>query len=151
AHAEQHYRRADGTLTNEVGEYRMAFRPLKHLYGDTPVKEFGPLSLKAVRGLMVTGYEHPMYGTQPGLARGVVNQRVGRILRAFRGGAETDLFPAAVVQALKAVRGLAKGRPPARETEPVKPVPEASVEAVLPFVRPPVRAMIELQRLTGMR
>jgi integrase len=151
AHARQHYRRPDGSLTNEYDEYRMAFRPLKHLYGDTPVKDFGPLSLKAVRELMVTGYEHPKYGGQQALARGVVNQRVGRIVRAFKWGVENELVPAAVFQALKAVRGLAKGRSPARETEPVKPVPEAYVEAVLPFVLPPVRAMIRLQRLTGMR
>ena len=151
AHAEQHYRRPDGTVTNEVDEYRMAFRPLKHLYGDTPVKDFGPLSLKAVRELMVKGYEHPKYGSQQALARGVVNQRVGRIVRAFKWGVENELVPVAVLQGLKAVRGLAKGRSLARETEPVKPVPEAYVEAVLPFVRPPVRGMIQLQRLTGMR
>jgi integrase len=59
--------------------------------------------------------------------------------------------PGTVLQDLKAVRGLAKDRSPARETEPVKPVSEAYVDAVSPFVRPPVRAMIQLQRLTGMR
>ena len=100
---------------------------------------------------MVKGYEHPKYGTQQALARGVVNQRVGRIVRAFKWGVENELVPVAVLQGLKAVRGLAKGRSLARETEPVKPVPEAYVEAVLPFVRPPVQGMIQLQRLTGMR
>src|SRR5262249_10171384 len=88
---------------------------------------------------------------QPGLARGVVNQRVGRIVRAFKWGVENELVPVAVLQSLKAVRGLAKGRSPARETAPVKPVPESYVDAVLPFVLSPVRAMIQLQRVTGMR
>jgi len=49
------------------------------------------------------------------------------------------------------VAGLLRGREGARETEPVKTVPEAHVAAVLPYVSMPVRAMIELQGLTGMR
>jgi integrase len=53
--------------------------------------------------------------------------------------------------ALQAVPGLKKGRTEARESEPVKPVPDASVEAVRPFVSAQVWAMVQLQRLTGMR
>jgi integrase len=41
--------------------------------------------------------------------------------------------------------------PGVRETEPVKPVPEVFVNAAQPFMPPPVRAMVELQLLTGMR
>ena len=84
AYAEQHYRHADVTPTSEITDYKLSLRPLKHLYGDTPVKEFGPLALKAVRQLMVDGYVHPRYGPQPPLARRLVNQRVGRIVRACR-------------------------------------------------------------------
>jgi hypothetical protein len=54
-HAEQNYRRPDGTATNEIDEYKRACRPLCYLYGDTPAKNFGPLALKAVRELMVAG------------------------------------------------------------------------------------------------
>jgi integrase len=61
------------------------------------------------------------------------------------------MIPAPVHQSLKAVEGLKKGRTTARELEPVKPVPEAHVEAVRPFVSRQVWAMIQLQRLTGMR
>src|SRR5262249_60611565 len=50
-----------------------------------------------------------------------------------------------------AVRGLEKGRSPARETEPVQPVAVEVVEATLRYLLPPVRAMVELQLLTGMR
>ncbi len=49
------------------------------------------------------------------------------------------------------MRGLERGRCDARETEPVKPVPEAHVRAVLPFLLPPVQAMVELQLVTGAR
>jgi integrase len=56
-----------------------------------------------------------------------------------------------VLHGLQAVAGLRAGRSGARETEPVKPVPDAFVDAVLAFVSPQVGAMIELQRITGMR
>jgi integrase len=140
-HAEQHYRHPDGTPTNELNDFRLSLRPLKELYGHTPVKDFGPLALKAVRVKMIDS----------GLCRGVVNQRIGRIRRMFKWGVENELVPPSVLQGLQAVRGLARGRSAARETEPVQPVPEAFVYAVLPHVRPQVAAMVQLQLHTGMR
>lgn len=44
-HAQRHYRRADGTTTNELNEYCQSLRPVKELYGHTPAREFGPLAL----------------------------------------------------------------------------------------------------------
>jgi integrase len=139
--AEQHYRYGDGSPTNELSDYKLSLRPLRELYGHTPAASFGPLALKAVRGRMV----------EAGLCRGVVNQRIGRIKRMFKWAASEELVPATVYQALATVAGLAKGRGAARETEAVQPVPDAFVDAVLPFVLPPVRALVQLQRLTGMR
>ncbi len=49
------------------------------------------------------------------------------------------------------VEGLKAGRSEARDTEPVKPVLEAHVQAVKPFVSRQVRAVIELQLLTAAR
>jgi hypothetical protein len=48
-HAEQHYRRSDGSQTTEVVNFKLAFRPLKALYGFTRAAGFGPLALKSVR------------------------------------------------------------------------------------------------------
>jgi integrase len=86
-----------------------------------------------------------------GLCRNTINQRIGRIVHVFKWAASEELVPASVHQALKTVSGLQKGRTEARESEPVKPVPEAYVEAIRPFVSRQVWAMIEIQRLTGMR
>jgi integrase len=69
----------------------------------------------------------------------------------FRWAVSEELVSESTHAALATVAGLQRGRSPAREREPVKPVPDAFVDAVLPFVLSPVRAMIELQRLTGMR
>jgi integrase len=59
--------------------------------------------------------------------------------------------PAAVHEALRTVASLQKGRSEAHEGEGVKPVPAEYVTATLPFPPAPVRAMAELQLLTGMR
>jgi integrase len=80
-----------------------------------------------------------------------INLHTYRIRSVFRWAVEQELVPGSVLPALQAVRGLQKGRSAARETEKVKPVPEAFVQAVLPKVSAPVRAMIELQLLAGMR
>lgn len=140
-HAQQHYRYEDGTPTNELTDYRYSLRPLRELYGDMPADEFSPLRLKAVRQRMIAS----------GLCRTVINQRVGRIVRMFRWSVSEELVPETVYRALTSVRGLEKGRCDAREGEPVRPVPEEAVEAVMSHVLPPVRALIRLQRLTGAR
>jgi integrase len=121
--------------------YRCTLRPLRQLYGRTPAREFTPLKLKAVRQAMIDA----------GLARGVINQRIGRIIHVFKWAVAHELIPPAVHHGLKAVAGLRRGRSDARETEPVKPVPDAFVDAIRPHVSRQVWAMIELQRLTGMR
>jgi integrase len=150
-HAETNYRHADGTSTNELTDFRLSLRPLVYLYGLTPARDFGPLALKAVRKLMVDGYTHPKHGPQKGLCRGVVNQRIGRIRRMFRWGVENEMVPAPVLQALLAVRGLEKGRSPAHETEPIKPVSETVVQETQPYLNRHLRGMVEVQLRTGMR
>jgi hypothetical protein len=62
-----------------------------------------------------------------------------------------ELVPPSVYHGLQAVSGLKKGRTEARETCPIRPVAEEHVEAVLPMRTPPVRAMVQVQRLSGMR
>jgi hypothetical protein len=50
------------------------------------------------------------------------------------------MVPLYALHGLEAVRGLQRGRSPARKSEPVRPVSEAAVEATLPFFLPPARA-----------
>ncbi len=150
-HVEGYYRRPDGTPTSEVGEYRRALRPVRLTYGRILAKEFGPLALKAVRQMMIEGWNDPEHGPHCPLARGVINQRIGRIGRMFRWAAENEMVATSVYHGLQAVRGLQRGRSPARETAPVRPVSEALVHGTLPFLRPQVAAMVRLQFPTGMR
>lgn len=140
-HAEQHYRRADGTATNEVEQYRQTFRLVQDLFGRTPAAEFGPKLLKAVRQKMI----------DLKWSRKLINQRVGRVRRAVKWAASEELVPAGVYHGLTTVIGLQLGRSEAKETAPVLPVPEADVRATLPFLPPAVAAMVRVQLLTGMR
>ena len=148
---EAHYRRPDGSPSREQEDFILSLRPMKHLHGHTLATDFGPRALKAVRDLMIHGYEHPDYGTQRPLARSVINQRIGRICRLFKMAVSEELLPETVHRSLNSVPGLRQGRSEARETEPVKPVDDATVNDTLPFLRPQVAALVQLQRHSGIR
>jgi integrase len=86
-----------------------------------------------------------------GLAISTVNKAVGIIKRIFQWAVEEELVAAATYQALQAVSDLKRRRSQARAPDPVEPVAEEAIEAVLPYVSPQIAAMIRLQLLTGMR
>lgn len=139
-YAERYYVK-DGEPTGEAKNIKEATRQLQEFYGMTRVANFGPTALKTVRQKMV----------ETKLSRRVINFRVNRIRRVFKWGVENELVAPGVLHALQAVGALRAGRSDARETGPVRPVSEETVNAILPHVTPQVRAMIELQQLTGMR
>lgn len=140
-HAQEYYRRKDRTQTSEVGLFKSALDPVNRLYGHTSASDFGPLSLEAVRDAMI----------EKDWCRRTINKAVGRVRETFRWAVAKELIPASILEALKSVDGLRAGRTQARETPPVKPVPDEVVNATLPFLSPTVRAMVQLQRLTGAR
>ena len=140
-HAGVYYRRADGTPTSELSNFNTPLRILITLYGRTPAAEFGAVALRACRAALV----------ERGLCRGVVNSHTNRLRRVFRWAASNELVPVTVHQALMTVDGLKRGRSDARETSPVTPADDSAIAAVLGNVCAQVRAMIELQLLTGMR
>jgi len=118
-----------------------ALAHLRATFGTLPAREFGPLKLKAVRQHMIDA----------GLSRGVINHRINRIKRVIKWAVSEELVPASLYEAVRTVPGLRFGRSAARETEPVGPVADEAVSAILPHVAPQIATMIELQRLTGMR
>ena len=140
-HAERYYL-LDGEISKEVVNLKLALRPVKNLYGSTQAKDFGPNALKAVREHMVEGQK---------LCRKEVNKRIGRIKRVFKWAASEELIPPSVFEGLRTVDGLRMGRTTARENPPVRPVDDQRVDATLPFLSPHVAAMVQLQRITGMR
>ena len=57
-HVQTYYRKADGSPTSEVENFRQALRPLLRLYGHTRAADFSPLCLKALRGAMKLISDH---------------------------------------------------------------------------------------------
>jgi len=131
----------NGQPTSQLNRVRLSLKPVKELYGRVLVQDFGPLSLKAVRQRMVDA----------GWVRRYINACVGCVKRMFKWGVENELVPPSVFHGLQAVAGLKHGRCEAAEGQPVRPVSDEHVDAALPFMTPPVRAMVQVQRLTGMR
>ena len=111
------------------------------LYGSTNVNEFGPLALEACRTKLI----------DRGWTRKSVNLAVGRIKTMLRWAVSKELASGDKVMAAMTLPGLRAGRSPAAESQPIQPVPDAHVDAVLPHLSPQLRAVVELMRLTGMR
>lgn len=131
----------NGKPTSETTLIRNALKVLRRLYGHTQAKDFGPKPLKTVRQAFIDS----------GLCRNEVNRRTGLIVRFFKWAVENELVPSSVHHGLRAVAGLRKGRTDVRESEPIKPVPDAFVDAIEAHAPPRIWAMVQLQRLTGMR
>jgi integrase len=139
-YAESYYQK-NGKPTSQLEPVRRSLKFDKDLYGLRPATELGPLSLKSVREKMA----------EAGWVRRHINQCIGCIKRCFKWAASEEIILGSVAHALWSVEGLRRGRTAAKEHQPILPVADAVIEATLPFTLPPVRAMVQLQRLTGMR
>ncbi len=137
----QTYYVKDGRKTAELASIRVALKYLKKTYGDTPVADFGPLSLKAIRQQMIDADGSRVY----------INKLVGRIKRCFRWGVENELVPVAVHQALATVAGIREGKADVRETAGVLPVNQNDIDAAIEQMPGVVADMVRIQRLAGMR
>jgi integrase len=139
--AKAHYRRPDGTATSEFRNIADAVGPLTRMYGDTAAASFGPLKLRAVRDEMI----------RLGWARTHINRQISRLRHVFKWAAGRELIPSSVYHGLQAVEGLQHGRCDARESDRVRPVDGAIVDATLEHLSSVTAAMVQTQRLTGAR
>lgn len=139
-HAEVHYVK-NGKQTSEIHCLKSTIRLLVDLFGFTSVDEFGPMMLKAVRSKMV----------ESRWVRNSCNHGVKRIRRIFKWGVENELVHPTTLQKLQAVAPLLAGRTAAKDNPPREAVDSERIEAVRALVRPMVRDLIDLQRLTGAR
>lgn len=138
--AKQYYVK-NGEPTGEIDNIRDALRLVTQRYGSRRIASFDASQLKRIRDEMVNS----------GLCRNVINARINRIRRMFKWGVENDKVETDVLNSLQAVAPLRMGRSPARETAPVSPVADYLVDVVIECVPRQIAAMIQLQRLTGMR
>ncbi len=152
-HAQSYYRRADGTQSGEHRNFIDAATPLLELYGDLPVDKFGCPELERVREHMTKTWRHrPRKDGRSRLSLTTVNDRVQRIRRMFRWGVPKRLVTAAVVEDLRQLENLKRGRcAEVKDPEKILPVAWEDVEAVLNVTPPTIQAMIRLQWASGAR
>jgi len=135
---------------NESGTLRVVLRLLRQHYGTEAASNFGPKKLRALREAMIVGDVNGDPPRQP-WSRGYINQQVQRIRRLFRWAASHEMISAEVYQTLDTIEPLKRGRTKAREGRKIKPVPIEQLDAVRPYLNRQIRALVELQLLTGAR
>ena len=126
--------------TGELENMKHAIRRLMP-YGKQPVTKFDAPALEGIQAAMVG----------EGLSRNYINSTLNRIRRIFRWGVRKKFVKAEQLIELQSVDALKKGRSDAREPAPRESVADEWIEAILPFLSRQVAAMVQLQRLTGMR
>jgi integrase len=130
-----------GPKDKELHQYKYACRPLKELYGTLPAAEFTPKKCRDVIQRMA----------ELEWSRKLINRRLSRIKAVFSWAVAEELIPASVAHGLREVKGFQRGDQRVKESPDRLPAFLGDVQKVLPLLRGPVAAMLELQWLTGMR
>lgn len=138
--AEGYYEKGEGK-SGELPALKVALSILRESYGEKSVTEIGPLAIRAIQAKMVAKK----------WVRTSINLHVGRIKRCFKWGVSHELVPVATHQALATVPGLRKGKTDVAESEPIKPVSPAVIEATLKHLKPKIADMVRFMRHTGCR
>jgi integrase len=139
-HAERYYIRG-GVPTGEHITIRCSLRPVTKRFSGLKAREFRPKKLRMIQDDMI----------KLGWSRQYINKATAIVKRCFTWAASEELVPEAVAAALKTVKGLEKDRTAAREKEPIGPVADELIEAVLPHVSDVVADALRVMRLTGAR
>lgn len=140
--ASQQYLRKDGRHGTRFRDTKSAVKPLCALFANKPAAEFTPMDLETIQTGMVKGGK---------LCRKTIKERIDIIKRVFRRAGARALIPAPVSGALECADALPTHHPDVRESRVVKPVAQHLVDAVRPLVSRQVRALIDLQSITGAR
>ena len=145
----------DGTRpAGELGNYWDVLRELRRSYGPTAAAEFDPFKLETFRESLARDRQYKDTRTaepiiRKGWSRKVIGRAISRLKSVFKWGASRKLIDVDVYQALCTLEAMPRGI--ARETEPIAPVPDADVKAILPYLSRHVSAMVQIQRSSGMR
>jgi len=107
-----------------------------------PVDRFSRKNLHSVRNKMVE---------VKSLCRGMINKYVRLIVRVFDWGVDWELVPEEIVGSISRIKGLREGEFGVRDNPPREHVPDPVVARTLPYCTPTESAMIQVERLTGMR
>ncbi|MEO0514151.1 MAG: tyrosine-type recombinase/integrase [Planctomycetota bacterium] len=145
----RHVEKRGGISPTQVACIKQALKILRQTCGSVPVARFGPLLLHEVRQSMLAVRFGA--GGKKRWTRSLVNRRVRYIIRMFRWAVAHERAPIALPEALACVEPLKPGEYGVPEGRKIKPVPEAHIDAIKPYVSGVVWAMIQTQRYTAAR
>jgi integrase len=83
--------------------------------------------------------------------RNTINKYIQLLVYIFKWGVEEERVLEMTWRTLKIVKSLSKDHPGTFENPPREEVPDDVILRTLPFMPPTIRAMVLIQRLTGMR
>ena len=127
---------------SEVSTVACALRIFRELFGSRHIGELVHTDMLRIRDALI----------RRGLARTTVNRYVAVISnRLLPWALDEGLIRAAVKAELSQVTPLKPHRSEARETVPVRPVDDVSIEATIAAMVPNTADMVRVHRLTGMR
>lgn len=139
-HCKRHYRMPNGKPSSTQDNIKYLLKPLRKLYGDISVDDFGPLAFKtAIKSFIV------------GKSRRTGNMFISRIKAMFNWAVSEELIETEVAYRISTVKGLEKGRSEAKEPAPIEAVADAVVDATIKELPTMVADMVHVQRLIGAR
>ena len=117
-----------------------------------PLDRFGPKMLKDVQAELASRPRKQKRDGEPvPRTRYMVNRTIKEIVAMFSWAVGEELLPPDRLVALRCVKSLRAGESPARESEPVAPVTDAEIEAILPHLPSVVADLVQFARLTAVR
>lgn len=140
-HAQTYYRHPDGTPTGRAAVNTIHLRALRTLYGNRPVEALAHPDMLALRDHLVGR----------GLARVTVNGHLTSVRQLFKWALDEALISATAKAELTQVANLRPFRSAARETKPIRAVPDDVVERTCAALPGSLADMVRVHRLTGMR
>jgi len=134
--------------SNEADCFRHAAKHLVARFGRTPAEAFGPRRLAELRT-----YLEEVYRKSNGsrLTRQGINKTVSKIKQIFAWGVSQEIVKPEQLTALRTLPPLLEGHTTTPEANQKPPVEDEVVRATLPHLCEQVKAMVGLQRLSGMR
>ncbi|QYK48995.1 MAG: site-specific integrase [Phycisphaeraceae bacterium] len=146
-----HWREVKDTVSSKrANAIKVTLRLLREMDGSTAMKDYGPNRLRLLRERMRSGDADSDPPREP-WSRRTTNERVRIVQAFFRWAVAREMVHESVARALEMVDPLKRRRGEADDRKKVLPVTQDLIDATLPHCSRQVRALIELQLLTGAR
>ena len=162
-HAQEYYQGS-----TEFVNLELALNPVSELYANLAAVAFGVNEFRTVREWWInreiewkprktrSKKEAARIAAEPlrparKCSRQYINKQMKRLLRVIKWGVGQGMIPPAILEALRCVEPLKRGRTTAPESKKITCVEQSRVDATLGFMTPILADMVRFQQLVGCR